>query len=108
MSVTLIYTYTHTLIIHTHSLSHTKIMSLSELVRCNILLLRKGINTTTTRNHLRLLVIGRRAYSTPHRDTSLKTKVWNSVEEAIRDVRSGHIVLVGGFGLAGVPGMCVL
>jgi len=37
----------------------------------------------------------------------LKTKVWDSIEEAIQDVRSGQIVLVGGFGLAGVPGMCV-
>ena len=77
-------------------------MSLSELVRCNIPLLRKGINinTSTTRNHLRLLAIGRRTYSTPRPDTSLKTKVWDSIEEAIQDVRSGQIVLVGGFGLA--------
>jgi acyl CoA:acetate/3-ketoacid CoA transferase alpha subunit len=34
-----------------------------------------------------------------------KSKVWNSVDEAVKDVKSGDTLLVGGFGLAGVPGM---
>jgi len=29
--------------------------------------------------------------------------VWESVEEAIKDVKSGQVLMVGGFGLAGVP-----
>ncbi|GJE95160.1 3-oxoacid CoA-transferase [Phanerochaete sordida] len=32
-----------------------------------------------------------------------KTKVWDSVEEAIKDVKSGDILLSGGFGLSGIP-----
>ncbi|TFK91242.1 3-oxoacid CoA-transferase [Polyporus arcularius HHB13444] len=32
-----------------------------------------------------------------------KTKVWDSVDEAIKDVKSGDIVLSGGFGLCGTP-----
>lgn len=32
-----------------------------------------------------------------------KTKVWDSVDEAIKDVKSGDILLSGGFGLCGIP-----
>ncbi|KAH9951886.1 3-oxoacid CoA-transferase [Amylocystis lapponica] len=32
-----------------------------------------------------------------------KTKVWDSVEEAVKDVKSGDTILSGGFGLCGVP-----
>ncbi|PCH38156.1 succinyl-CoA:3-ketoacid-coenzyme A transferase [Wolfiporia cocos MD-104 SS10] len=32
-----------------------------------------------------------------------KTKVWDSVDEAVKDVKSGDIVLCGGFGLCGIP-----
>ncbi|EIW85447.1 3-oxoacid CoA-transferase [Coniophora puteana RWD-64-598 SS2] len=32
-----------------------------------------------------------------------KPKVWDSVDEAIKDVKSGDTLLCGGFGLAGVP-----
>ncbi|KAH9945941.1 3-oxoacid CoA-transferase [Epithele typhae] len=32
-----------------------------------------------------------------------KTKVWDSVEEAIADVKSGDVLLSGGFGLCGTP-----
>ncbi|KAI0709458.1 3-oxoacid CoA-transferase [Earliella scabrosa] len=32
-----------------------------------------------------------------------KTKVWDSVDEAIKDVKSGDIILSGGFGLCGIP-----
>lgn len=36
----------------------------------------------------------------------MKSKVWESAEEAIKDVvQSGQTLLVGGFGLSGVPGM---
>ncbi|KAK2460634.1 hypothetical protein APHAL10511_007104 [Amanita phalloides] len=31
------------------------------------------------------------------------SKLWPSADEAIRDVKSGHVLLCGGFGLAGVP-----
>ncbi|KAG1764211.1 3-oxoacid CoA-transferase [Suillus occidentalis] len=45
-----------------------------------------------------------RWYSTP---TELplpnKSKVWKSVDEAVKDVKSGDVLLCGGFGLAGVP-----
>ncbi|KAI0273716.1 3-oxoacid CoA-transferase [Gloeopeniophorella convolvens] len=34
---------------------------------------------------------------------NLKTKVWTSASDAIRDVKSGDIVLSGGFGLCGIP-----
>ncbi|EPT06067.1 hypothetical protein FOMPIDRAFT_158855 [Fomitopsis schrenkii] len=32
-----------------------------------------------------------------------KTKVWDSVDEAVKDVRSGDTLLSGGFGLCGTP-----
>ncbi|KAI8998461.1 3-oxoacid CoA-transferase [Trametes punicea] len=32
-----------------------------------------------------------------------KTKVWSSADEAIKDVKSGDIILSGGFGLCGIP-----
>ncbi|KAJ2930048.1 hypothetical protein H1R20_g7006, partial [Candolleomyces eurysporus] len=32
-----------------------------------------------------------------------KSKVWASADEAIKDVKSGDILLCGGFGLAGIP-----
>ncbi|KAK1217165.1 hypothetical protein PQX77_020173 [Marasmius sp. AFHP31] len=32
-----------------------------------------------------------------------KTKVWDSVDEAVKDVKSGDTLLVGGFGLSGIP-----
>ncbi|KAI0831508.1 3-oxoacid CoA-transferase [Trametes gibbosa] len=32
-----------------------------------------------------------------------KTKVWDSVDEAIKDVKSGDTILSGGFGLCGIP-----
>ncbi|KAK7449660.1 hypothetical protein VKT23_013134 [Stygiomarasmius scandens] len=32
-----------------------------------------------------------------------KTKVWASADEAIQDIKSGDILLCGGFGLAGIP-----
>ncbi|TRM62648.1 hypothetical protein BD626DRAFT_557975 [Schizophyllum amplum] len=32
-----------------------------------------------------------------------KRKVWDSVDEAVKDVKSGDTLLVGGFGLAGLP-----
>lgn len=41
-----------------------------------------------------------RWYSTPLPN---KSKVWESVDEAVKDVKSGDTLLCGGFGLAGVP-----
>ncbi|CCM02065.1 uncharacterized protein FIBRA_04141 [Fibroporia radiculosa] len=35
--------------------------------------------------------------------TPQKTKVWDSVEDAVKDVKSGDVVLCGGFGLCGIP-----
>ncbi|KAI0362342.1 3-oxoacid CoA-transferase [Trametes cingulata] len=32
-----------------------------------------------------------------------KTKVWDSADEAVKDVKSGDIILSGGFGLCGIP-----
>ncbi|KAL0947474.1 hypothetical protein HGRIS_013579 [Hohenbuehelia grisea] len=32
-----------------------------------------------------------------------KRKVWDSADEAIKDVKSGDVLMVGGFGLAGIP-----
>ncbi|RDX56560.1 3-oxoacid CoA-transferase [Polyporus arcularius HHB13444] len=32
-----------------------------------------------------------------------KTKVWDSVDEAVKDVKSGDTILSGGFGLCGIP-----
>ncbi|TDL24740.1 3-oxoacid CoA-transferase [Rickenella mellea] len=33
----------------------------------------------------------------------LKTKVWSSADEAVKDIKSGSIILSGGFGLCGTP-----
>lgn len=46
-----------------------------------------------------------RSYSIPVEKP--KTKVWKSAEEAVKDVETGHTLMVGGFGLAGVPGKVV-
>ncbi|OBZ69235.1 Succinyl-CoA:3-ketoacid coenzyme A transferase 1, mitochondrial [Grifola frondosa] len=32
-----------------------------------------------------------------------KTKVWDSIDEALKDVKSGDTILSGGFGLCGIP-----
>ncbi|KAH7890003.1 3-oxoacid CoA-transferase [Phlebopus sp. FC_14] len=42
-----------------------------------------------------------RRYSTPA--VPPKSKVWGSVDEAVKGVKSGDVLLCGGFGLAGVP-----
>ncbi|KIJ44061.1 hypothetical protein M422DRAFT_60201 [Sphaerobolus stellatus SS14] len=49
--------------------------------------------------------IPRRAYSTPLDEAPIpKTKkVWASADEAVKDVKSGDVVLSGGFGLCGTP-----
>ncbi|KAI0082786.1 3-oxoacid CoA-transferase [Panus rudis PR-1116 ss-1] len=45
-----------------------------------------------------------RCYSTPvDIPVPSKTKVWDSVDEAIKDVKSGDTLLSGGFGLCGTP-----
>ncbi|KAG1882890.1 3-oxoacid CoA-transferase [Suillus subluteus] len=45
-----------------------------------------------------------RWYSTPAElPLPNKSKVWKSVDEAVKDVKSGDVLLCGGFGLAGVP-----
>jgi len=47
------------------------------------------------------LVLSLRSYSTPVRTP--KSKVWASADEAVESVKSGDVLLCGGFGLAGVP-----
>ncbi|KAF9234032.1 3-oxoacid CoA-transferase [Melanogaster broomeanus] len=42
-----------------------------------------------------------RSYSTP--SETPKSKVWASADEAVKGVKSGDVLLCGGFGLAGVP-----
>ncbi|KAF4619444.1 hypothetical protein D9613_005354 [Agrocybe pediades] len=32
-----------------------------------------------------------------------KSKVWDSADEAVKDIKSGSVLLCGGFGLAGIP-----
>ncbi|THG99223.1 hypothetical protein EW026_g3093 [Hermanssonia centrifuga] len=32
-----------------------------------------------------------------------KTKVWDNIDEAVKDVKSGDVLLSGGFGLSGIP-----
>ncbi|KAI0636777.1 3-oxoacid CoA-transferase [Trametes polyzona] len=46
-----------------------------------------------------------RAYSTAAAEDAVpkKKKVWDSVDEAIADVKSGDVLLSGGFGLCGTP-----
>lgn len=55
-----------------------------------------------TASKIRVLAIVR-AYSIPA-EVPKKSKVWESAEEAVKDVKSGQTLMVGGFGLAGVPG----
>ncbi|RDB24178.1 Succinyl-CoA:3-ketoacid coenzyme A transferase 1, mitochondrial [Hypsizygus marmoreus] len=45
-----------------------------------------------------------RRYSTPA-DIPIpnKSKLWKSADEAIQDIKSGDVLLCGGFGLAGIP-----
>ncbi|KAI9569002.1 3-oxoacid CoA-transferase [Boletus coccyginus] len=46
-------------------------------------------------------VLSFRSYSTPVRTP--RSKVWSSADEAVKSVKSGDVLLCGGFGLAGVP-----
>ncbi|KAH9482396.1 Succinyl-CoA:3-ketoacid coenzyme A transferase 1, mitochondrial [Psilocybe cubensis] len=53
---------------------------------------------------LTAVCVRRRQYSIP---TDLpvpsKSKVWDSADEAVKDIKSGSVLLCGGFGLAGIP-----
>ncbi|KAK0225175.1 hypothetical protein EDD85DRAFT_856709 [Armillaria nabsnona] len=42
-----------------------------------------------------------RKYSTPTGPT--EGKIWDSVDDAVKDIKSGDVLLCGGFGLAGIP-----
>ncbi|KAI0724036.1 3-oxoacid CoA-transferase [Cerioporus squamosus] len=75
---------------------------------------RLGRNASGTLVRVPLVEIGgrpqhgpgqqRNAYSTSTEEAvPSKKKVWDSVDEAIQDVKSGDIVLSGGFGLCGTP-----
>ncbi|KAF5386927.1 hypothetical protein D9615_001929 [Tricholomella constricta] len=45
-----------------------------------------------------------RKYSTPSDiPVSNKSKLWGSAEEAVKDIKSGDVLMCGGFGLAGIP-----
>ncbi|ESK90298.1 coenzyme a [Moniliophthora roreri MCA 2997] len=63
------------------------------------------VSVTARRTTLRVAAVARyRQYSTPTNiPVPNKTKVWDSVDEAVKDVQSGNTVLVGGFGLSGIP-----
>ncbi|KAF9256601.1 3-oxoacid CoA-transferase [Marasmius fiardii PR-910] len=60
------------------------------------------VSVAARRNTLRVSLTHYRHYGIP---TNLppKTKVWRSVDEAVKDVKSGMTLLVGGFGLSGIP-----
>ncbi|THG99222.1 hypothetical protein EW026_g3092 [Hermanssonia centrifuga] len=50
------------------------------------------------------VVVAWRLYSTATDDVvPNKRKVWDSVDEAIKDIKSGDVLLSGGFGLCGTP-----
>ncbi|KAL5532708.1 hypothetical protein ACEPAF_4482 [Sanghuangporus sanghuang] len=66
-------------------------------IRADTRLLRLQVVPNTT---LRSRVILRGAASASIPKTS---KVWPSADEAVKDVKSGSIILCGGFGLCGVP-----
>ncbi|KIP08148.1 hypothetical protein PHLGIDRAFT_88580 [Phlebiopsis gigantea 11061_1 CR5-6] len=59
---------------------------------------------STTRRRV-LLPRSLRAYSVVARDAPVprKRKVWDSVDDAVKDVKSGDVLLSGGFGLCGTP-----
>ncbi|EGN96205.1 hypothetical protein SERLA73DRAFT_185833 [Serpula lacrymans var. lacrymans S7.3] len=65
---------------------------------------RAASPTIVLGNYSRLLSPGIRWYSTPvDLPVPKKRKVWDSVDEVVKDVKSGDVLLCGGFGLAGVP-----
>ncbi|KAJ7043153.1 hypothetical protein C8F04DRAFT_1073843 [Mycena alexandri] len=51
---------------------------------------------------LAAFVSGSRKYSLPA-EPPKKSKVWESAEEAVADIKSGEILLCAGFGAAGIP-----
>ncbi|KAJ6547036.1 succinyl-CoA:3-ketoacid-coenzyme A transferase [Mycena capillaripes] len=58
----------------------------------------------STRPGLRLAVFlsANRKYSLPS-EPPRKSKVWDSVDKAVGDIKSGDVLLCGGFGAAGIP-----
>ncbi|CAK5279445.1 unnamed protein product [Mycena citricolor] len=54
------------------------------------------------RPSLRLSLVAVRNYSLPA-EPPKKTKVWDSVDEAVKDVKTGDTLLCGGFGASGLP-----
>lgn len=51
----------------------------------------------------RIAIATRLRYYSVVGDAPRKTKVWDSVDEAVKDVKTGDIILSGGFGLCGIP-----
>ncbi|KAG2020735.1 succinyl-CoA:3-ketoacid-coenzyme A transferase, variant 2 [Coprinopsis cinerea AmutBmut pab1-1] len=50
-----------------------------------------------------------RRYSvTSNAETPRKSKVWDSAEQAVADIKSGDVLLCGGFGAAGIPDTLLL
>lgn len=37
----------------------------------------------------------------------MKGKVWDSIDEAVKDIQDGQTIVVGGFGLCGIPEKCI-
>ncbi|KAL0570852.1 hypothetical protein V5O48_011107 [Marasmius crinis-equi] len=60
------------------------------------------VSLTARRASLRVSVAQLRCYGIPT-NVAQKTKVWDSVDDAVKDVKSGDTLLVGGFGLSGIP-----
>ncbi|KAF7295353.1 Succinyl-CoA:3-ketoacid-coenzyme A transferase [Mycena indigotica] len=56
-----------------------------------------------TRPVLRRVPYAARKYSSIPDEPPAKSKVWESVQEAIKDIKSGDVLLCGGFGAAGIP-----
>ncbi|KAF9036654.1 succinyl-CoA:3-ketoacid-coenzyme A transferase [Panaeolus papilionaceus] len=65
---------------------------------------RAKANIATTSSRLGVILVApsnRRFYSIP---TEIpKGKVWGSADEAVQDIKSGSVLLCGGFGWAGIP-----
>ncbi|KAJ9098749.1 hypothetical protein QFC21_004397 [Naganishia friedmannii] len=64
---------------------------------------RRALSTTPKYQQLQASSRPRENTSTTTIQVPKSTKVWSSAEEAIKDIRSGSLVLSAGFGLCGVP-----
>ncbi|KAH9945942.1 3-oxoacid CoA-transferase [Epithele typhae] len=63
----------------------------------------RAVSIPRSHSSSRLVVAARMRYYSVVRDAPKKTKVWDSVDEAVKDVKTGDTILSGGFGLCGIP-----